>query len=141
MSKNKPDAKIKDILNGRGVYNTPHRQTIINLLTKSHPLSALDIATTLKKDINRATVYRELKFLKELGLINELQLPGRKKYYEIQHQHHHHLLCSGCGKIEQLELPKVICKALRDITYINNCTITNHYLEFSGLCNRCQSKI
>ncbi|OGH88089.1 MAG: hypothetical protein A3J93_05545 [Candidatus Magasanikbacteria bacterium RIFOXYC2_FULL_42_28] len=139
MEQHSPSKKIKSILADRKAYTTPHRQAIVNLLAQSKPMSAQDIISALKKaDINRATVYRELKFLKELGLIEELQLPGRKKYYEIQKHHHHHLICTRCHTIKQLELPRLVCKLLADITYINNCTITNHNLEFSGLCNRCQ---
>ncbi|OGH94579.1 MAG: hypothetical protein A2538_00265 [Candidatus Magasanikbacteria bacterium RIFOXYD2_FULL_41_14] len=135
-----PTKKIYQILKDREERLTPRRRAIIETLSKNGPWSVDLILPELKKrglPANKTTVYRELNFLNNLGLINELHLPGRKKYYEIQTEHHHHLICSKCKKIKQLKLPAILCKMLADVTYINNCTITNHHLEFSGLCNRC----
>ena len=63
---------------GRGVRITPQRQTLVEIIQDSP--KHLDAAALLKvarrKDpgINRATVYRTVALLKDLGLIDELDL-------------------------------------------------------------------
>jgi Fur family ferric uptake transcriptional regulator len=52
---------------------------------------------------NISTVYRTLDLLKELGLVTEIDLDdGRVRYHLSEKGHHHHLVCSACGKITDL---------------------------------------
>jgi Fur family ferric uptake transcriptional regulator len=60
-----------------------------------------------KKDpkLNRVTVYRTLKLLKEGGLVDELDLAhfeGEKHYYETRlKKEHAHIICLRCGRVEE----------------------------------------
>ena len=49
--------------------------------------------------------------------------------------HHHHIICSGCGKIERLDL----CIADKAKT-LTRYKITSHTMEFKGICPDCQKK-
>lgn len=86
-----------------------------------------------------ATVYRNLAYFNEIGLLSRVDVGGETAIYEVsskEHGHHHHyFVCRKCGKTEALEecsmspieaaLKK---KGYRDLT---------HRLEFSGLCPDC----
>ena len=48
------------------------------------------------------TVYRALDLLSGLGLVRRLDL-GDGPRYELAEDHHHHLICEGCGEITEFD--------------------------------------
>ena len=54
-------------------------------------------------NIGFTTVYRTMKLLCEAGLANERHFDDGVTRYEIQHEHHDHLVCTKCGKIVEFE--------------------------------------
>ena len=90
-------------LKDAGLKVTHPRSKILELL-QSNPndhLSADDIHAHLAKDnesIGLATVYRVLTQLELAGLIQKNQFSDNQSSYEIQKQHHDHLICTQCGK-------------------------------------------
>jgi Fur family ferric uptake transcriptional regulator len=87
--------------------------------------------------VSRATVYRTVGILKEMGLINEVIKFSNKTIYEVSlKQHHDHLICTKCGKIiefseEEIEkLQDKICKEY-------NFKPETHRLEIFGTCKKC----
>jgi Fur family ferric uptake transcriptional regulator len=87
---------------------------------------------------NISTVYRTLDLLKELGLVNEIDLDdGRVRYHLSEKGHHHHLVCSNCGKI--IDLPE---SALLKLTETLACDYQFKadlkHLAVFGLCANCQ---
>jgi Fur family ferric uptake transcriptional regulator len=67
--------------------------------------SLYELAKEKDPKLNRVTVYRTLKLLKEGGLIDELDLmhwAGDQHYYETRlKQEHAHIVCLRCGKVEE----------------------------------------
>ncbi len=108
----------------------------------SHPLSAQDIIDCLKKEelvVNKTTVYRELEFFLQEGLIKELHFGDRKKRYErTSLAHHHHLICLTCQKVEDVEIAGDLCKEEKRIMKDTGFIISHHSLEFFGTCSDCQ---
>jgi Fe2+ or Zn2+ uptake regulation protein len=50
--------------------------------------------------LSRSTVYRTMRLLRDLGLIDEVHLGQDHHHYEIKAPaHHHHLICLGCGQV------------------------------------------
>ena len=137
-----------------GCKLTTQHELIFELLHKTNGhLSADEIFFELKKKypfIGLTTVYRTLELLAEHGLINKFVFgDGRARYELIESsetaKHHHHLICSACKKIidyddfinEEVELLKKTEKALEKK---HNFKITNHLIQFFGLCENCQKK-
>lgn len=78
---------------------TTHRQEILDTL--SHEREALSAAAVHVRlpHINLVTIYRALDYLAEHGMVHKLRLDGEEALYEVQHEPHHHALCTECGKV------------------------------------------
>ncbi|MBP2646344.1 MAG: zur 1 [Firmicutes bacterium] len=74
----------------------------------------------------------------QLGLVHEIQLPGRDgNVFELTTRHHHHLICMKCGQAECLDYCPV---SQRDIEKAaeRGFEILSHSLEFYGFCRSCR---
>ena len=135
--------KFQLILRKSGYKATDGRLAVLNILDKSKdPLSTKDIIDVLKDDIDQATVYRIIKALKEKGLIRQIDLRHNHAHYEIYREdEHHHLICSNCGTIEDVNdcglesMHENILKKSKKFTEIRQ-----HALEFYGICKSCNRK-
>jgi Fur family ferric uptake transcriptional regulator len=129
-----------------GFRITPVRRAMVDFfISKNKPLSISEITVMLKKkgiSPNKTTLYRELCFLADKGFINELHLPGKKRFYDIQKFHHHHLICSKCASVREIEsremenVIKAVQARLKKDSDFDNIV---HSLEFFGLCPKCKS--
>ena len=126
-------------LKDKGFKVTKARQDLIELLLASaQPLTVPEISHKLESEPNKTTIYREITFLKELGIIKEIDFGENKKRYESDlKDHHHHLICLNCQKIEDFELEKDLKIEEKKIKEKNNFKVMSHSLEFFGLCRRC----
>jgi Fur family ferric uptake transcriptional regulator len=88
--------------------------------------------------IGRATVFRTLEVLVEIGAVERLDLPtGEHAYVGCEPTHHHHVVCSRCGRtseIDDAELRTVVQDVARQTGY----RVDEHRLELFGLCPACQ---
>jgi Fur family transcriptional regulator, ferric uptake regulator len=132
-------------LSERGVRMTAQRRLLVNIIQDSP--KHLDAATLLKiakqkdSEIDRATVYRTIALLKNLGLIDELDLmhlEGEKHYYEAKtNRDHCHMACFECGAI--MEYASSSFERLKqDIAKRSGFEIKVVRLEVGGLCERCR---
>ena len=131
----------------RGVRLTAQRRALIETIqeAKTHldAASLLELAHKRDPNIDRATVYRTIELLKQLGLIDELDLMhlnGEKHYYEVKTQKDHlHLACFRCGEIEEFDSP-TFQRLKREIAAQNEFQIQVMRLEVGGLCRRCAAQ-
>ncbi len=139
-------------LQGHGSRWTVPRGAILNHLSRtSKHMSAKEVYTALHKiypALGLITVYRTLDLLVRMGLLYKFSFGTGESRYEFksdtEDSHHHHLICTKCGKIldytdyvdEELELIKKTEEALA--TKHSFC-ITDHNIEFYGLCDKCKS--
>src|SRR5215470_18779419 len=100
---------IKGSLREKGVRLTRQRELLLELIDKSGEHLDAERLFQLAKEqdpkLNRVTVYRTLKLLKEEGLVDELDLmhqAGEQHFYETRRKGEHaHVVCLGCGKVEE----------------------------------------
>ncbi|HEY1074326.1 MAG TPA: transcriptional repressor [Patescibacteria group bacterium] len=90
--------------------------------------------------VNKTTIYRELEYLLEHNVIQEVDLGERKKRYELVGHHHHHLICTGCEAVEAVHLDDHLHDHELRILKEKKFKVTRHMLEFFGLCGMCQKK-
>jgi len=137
---------LMEELSKRGVRMTAQRRLLVGIIQDSP--RHLDAATLLKlakqkdPDVDRATVYRTIALLKNLGLIDELDLmhlEGEKHYYEAKtNRDHCHMACFRCGAI--MEYASSSFERLKqDIAKQSGFHIRVVRLEVGGLCKRCRS--
>lgn len=123
---------------------TKARRAFIEIFSATHtPLSAVLILEALRKksiEVNKTTVYRELERLEKLGIIHEVQMKDRKRFYELaSRSHHHHLICMQCESVEDIDLSeKELVREERKITTEKKFMVIRHSLEFFGLCQKCR---
>lgn len=138
---------------GKGHFRrwTAPREAILQLLSGSAKhMSAKEIYTAIHKHApgtGVTTVYRTLDLLHRMGLVHKFAVGDGHRRYEFaaneSKEHHHHLICTNCGKIldysefvdEELALVRKIEEKL---SKKHNFAITDHNIEFVGLCPRCK---
>lgn len=124
-----------------GLKLTPQRLAILDYLdgNRNHP-SAEEIYGEVSKrfpTMSFATVYNTLDALRKRGSILELTIDPRKKRFDPNTKVHHHLICSNCGRIEDIhrsyDLP--VPTASR-----SGFEITGNHIEFYGICPACRTQ-
>jgi Fur family transcriptional regulator, ferric uptake regulator len=102
--------------------------------------SLLQLARKRMPTVDRATVYRTIELLKKFRLIEELDLmhlEGEKHYYEASTERDHlHLICFGCGRIEEVTSP-VFENLKAQIARQTGFAIRVIRLEAGGRCRVC----
>jgi len=121
--------------------NTRQRQVILDVLrhTDSHPTAdcIYDEVRKAMPGISKGTVYRNLKILRQLGEISELDLSGVTTRFEGRLENHYHFRCERCGRVFDLDEP--VHKDMDEkIARKTGFKVTLHRLEFQGLCKDCQ---
>ena len=90
--------------------------------------------------ISLATVYRNLKLFKEVGLVAESDLGETHSHYEMKGNiEHHHMVCLGCGRVIEFDSP-LINKAVEKIRREKGFEIASVRLKLEGYCRKCKSK-
>lgn len=108
------------------------------LRTADHPLTAEELhesAAGLHPGLGIATVYRHLKDLKTAGEICAVELPSQPPRYErADHGHHHHFLCTVCGRVFDMHgcVPR-LQELLPD-----GFVLEHHDITLSGRCADCR---
>jgi Fur family ferric uptake transcriptional regulator len=137
---------IKGTLREHGVRLTRQRQILLDLIDKTGlHLDAEQLYKLAKqKDpkLNRVTVYRTVNMLKDVGLVDELDLmhwSGGQHYYETRmKQQHAHIICLRCGKVEEF-FGDPLGKLQRQIESHFGFQILIARTEIGGYCAHCQS--
>ena len=123
--------------------DTKQREAILNVLrcADSHPTADWIYAEVRKAipNISKGTVYRNLKILREMGEISELNLSGTVSRFEGRKENHYHFRCEKCGQVFDLDEP-VNVELDERVVKRTGFKVSCHQLEFRGLCRACQQK-
>ncbi len=131
---------FKKIFKERGLKCTPTRLDIVKIFLKNHkPISADYIFNKLRENVDEATVYRTLSSFEKSGILKRVDLRTGSVHFELNNDHHHHIVCVKCGDIEDFKENMQIEKQLQQIIgkSIKFKNITEHSLELFGLCKAC----
>jgi Fur family ferric uptake transcriptional regulator len=106
-----------------------HRPSTLAELAKVRDLAGLD----------QATIYRLVMKLESAGLVRRLGLHDRATYFQLVVPGHHHdyLVCTSCGKIEDVELHCPVEPLEREVMARTGYAGVYHELEFFGICPTC----
>ena len=138
-----PVSEFIDRCREKGLRRTQAMEAVIELLMEAGlPLSATEIAEapSLKHSCDPATVYRLLSRLEEKGILRRLGLRERSAHYALRHGHCHedYVVCTECGKIEQLNMACPVEALEAEISQSTGFANLDHELEFFGICPDCQ---
>lgn len=130
------------------IKKTLARITILDIFEKvKKPIDVGEIIQNLNKiriKVDRVTVFRNINLLVKKGLVNKVEFNEGKYRYELASlPHHHHLVCTQCGKINDIEsnpLHKEIDRISKTVNKIYDFKIKEHKVEFFGKCKTCKNK-
>jgi Fe2+ or Zn2+ uptake regulation protein len=120
------------------------RERILELLkaTDSHP-TADWIYAKLREEIpglSLGTVYRNLNVLIEQGHIQKLPFGSTFDRFEAKIAPHYHLVCEKCGRVVDFEMPEY-ADINRKAEKMSSFKISQHRIDFFGLCEKCHNAI
>jgi Fur family ferric uptake transcriptional regulator len=107
-----------------------------HLESKEDAFSAEQITADLP-GVGRATIYRTLKILVDAGALCKTQMPdGSPRYKRDDPVHHHHVVCTTCGKVGEFRHAAVE-RMLRAMQNDVSGTVVGHRLEIFITCDEC----
>ncbi|HEX6666079.1 MAG TPA: transcriptional repressor [Solirubrobacterales bacterium] len=105
-------------------------------------VTALDLDDELRRrrpPVGRASVYRALEQLEQLGLVQRIEVSrGTAGYERVDPagHHHHHAICRDCGRMVPFEDPSLE-QAIDKLSESMDFEITEHDVVLRGRCQRC----
>lgn len=124
------------------MYQTAARKQTLELLkSERRYLTAAAIHRILKPQAPKlalSTVYRTLETLCEGGTIsNRIDENGEANYIYCGENHHHHAICRQCGHVDEINCDAMTAFAAA-LLEKQSFLLTDHAIEFRGLCARCR---
>jgi Fur family ferric uptake transcriptional regulator len=127
-----------------GYRSTTARRSLLRLIEgRAEHFTAADLEADVRRrrlSIGRATIFRTLELLVDLRAVERLDLPGGDHAYVLcEPSHHHHLVCSSCGRSRDIEdhgLRAVVAEIARQTDF----EIDEHRLELFGRCRACRAR-
>jgi Fur family zinc uptake transcriptional regulator len=137
-------SEIIQLVKDKGFKVTPQRRAIIEALRLADkPPTARDVLEAVRRnfpDVSLDTVYRNLNLLADIGCVIQINLKNSEKSrFELLKQHHHHLICLGCGEATCLE-KCMLEKHMVALKY-QGYEIVGHAFEIYGYCPNCCSAV
>jgi Fe2+ or Zn2+ uptake regulation protein len=124
---------------------TPNREALLEVLAQSTsgPLTISEIRD-VRPDLAVSSVYRNLVVLEQAEVVHRVVARGDFAYYELVEElteHHHHVVCSNCGSVEDVPasptIEQSVQEAARQIARKTGFKTQRHRLDLFGLCERC----
>jgi len=143
-----PAGGLRSSLHDLGRRLTPQRQRVLSVFERSgegRHLSAEQVHQELldgQERVSLATVYRTLRLLSSLGLLQELELPEGGRRYELAndaHRDHHHLVCVRCGRTEEFENAAVL-SAGEAAALLHGFQLLECVLNVRAVCPACSGQ-
>lgn len=138
---NKDD--IPEAFRERALRCTPQRYAVLDYLMRHVHSTAEEIFRAINRSdprASRATVYNSLKALGDAGLVRELAVEGgRSARYDVNARRHHHFVCDGCGKVEDIEwfdLPRLPRRSA-----LGARVMRSYDVVFRGACAECSKSL
>jgi Fe2+ or Zn2+ uptake regulation protein len=96
-----------------------------------------------------SSAYRHMTVLEQAGVVRRIVLGGddhaRFELAEaLTDHHHHHLICSRCGAVDDFTVPakleRAVSDALDEVAANTGFKATDHRFDLIGLCAKCAGK-
>ena len=120
---------------------TKQRELILQtFLEANRHVTSEDLYQAVRREhanIGYTTVYRTMKLLVEAGLATERHFDDGITRYEIEQEHHDHLVCVKCGKIQEFECEEIE-ERQNEVASEYGFQILRHRHELYGHCSSCR---
>ncbi len=136
--------QARTALSGAGYRRGGARAAVIEALAEQDcAITALDLEEMLRRrdeGVGRASIYRALEQLEQLGLLQRLEVcRGTAGYERVEPdgEHHHHAICRDCGRLIPFE-DRSLERALEKVAGRMSFDVSEHEVVLRGVCDRCQ---
>jgi Fur family ferric uptake transcriptional regulator len=134
---------IYNFVKSKGYRITAQRKIVLDIiLNDAHEhYSTEEIykkAKNLNYNIGIATIYRNMSFLEQIGVIHRLTLNDGSMRYQVNdsNKRHYHLVCEKCGNV--IDMKDNLIENLENQVYLQyGFKVTNHQIQIFGLCKKC----
>lgn len=120
---------------------TKQREAVLRVVrdSESHPTASevYELARRFLPSISYATVYNSLNFLKNAGLIHEINFASGANRYDAITDRHDHALCTACGKLVDFDL-ELTDELMSLAAQRSNFEPHTVQLTLKGLCANCR---
>ena len=139
------DEQVETRLREHDVRYTSGRRTVVGALRQADgPLSAAELSDVLVGAVPLSSLYRSLTVLEEAGVVVPHHGTKGITRYELAEWlmgHHHHLVCVGCGSVDDIDVPAHHEATVREVVTAIGASAafqaTSHVLEIEGRCATC----
>lgn len=125
----------------KGHRVTAPRRTLLHALNALGDHFTAEGLAAASPGVGRATVFRTLRLLQEVGAVCQVVLDdGAVQYRLTSEGHHHHIVCSRCGAVNDFascDITDLLAELARRTGY----DIAAHRLEVYGTCADCQAAL
>ena len=132
------DHQLSDFLKRHGSRVTAPRRILFRALRAGAAQTTAELRAKTAGRLDTASLYRALALFRELGIIHDVVIAGKRKVEltDVFSPHHHHLACSQCGKTyaihdDAFERHIELLAASRGFSH------ESHSFEISGRCPAC----
>lgn len=127
-----------------GQRYTDQRRRLVDILSRAgSPQSIPDILRGRRR-LAQSSVYRNLAVLEQAGVVGRVHADDEFVRYELTESltgHHHHLICSNCGRVEDISLPpsfeRTLDRTIDQVAADARFGAVSHRLDLFGLCRDC----
>ncbi len=124
-------------------YTRGRRQLVELLRAAERPMTIIELHS-LGATQSQSSLYRNLAILEQCGAVHRIASTDDVARFELTEQlseHHHHLVCSVCGRLEDVVLPASIehalARAAEEARAQRDFDVDSHRLELVGTCSAC----
>jgi len=123
---------------------TPKRAAIVEILAAApRPLTIPEVLAA-GDGLAQSSVYRNLVLLEDAGVVHRIVTTDEFARFELAEEltgHHHHLICSQCGTVEDVPastgLEASLADAVAQIDAATGFRTKAHRIDLVGLCRDC----
>ena len=137
---------VDDRLDARDQRYTSGRRTIVDALHAADgPLTIPDLVAAAPS-LALSSAYRNLAVLEEAGVVRRLVHGGEHAHYELAEDllgHHHHLICTRCGNVQDVildgRLERTLDAAFERVADGAGFAPERHTIDIYGACADCST--
>jgi Fur family transcriptional regulator, ferric uptake regulator len=124
-------------------YTAGRRALVAYLVSRGHPVSISDIGAQLP-ELPRSSAYRHLVDLQKAGVVRRIAASDEFARFELAEdltEHHHHLLCTVCGRVTDVTptpaFERMVDRMVEALAAQEGFLATSHALDIVGHCGDC----
>lgn len=137
---------VRSRLGEVGQSYTANRRAIIDELGENGPCTLPELLER-RRGLAQSSAYRNLAVLESAGVVRRLVHHGEFARYELAEEltgHHHHLVCTDCGAVVDIEFPPTLERrmdeAFAEAAAAAGFDVGHHVVDIHGRCADCRDR-